>query len=54
MARVPGDHVTEHAPPDQRQVFLTGVQRNSIFFTTVIFLPALVLAAGALVWWNRR
>ena len=41
-------------PPEQRQIFLTGVQRNSIFFTTVLFLPALVLATGALVWWNRR
>ncbi|HLI27950.1 MAG TPA: Gldg family protein [Chloroflexota bacterium] len=41
-------------PPEQRQMFLTGVQRNTIFFTTVLFLPALVLVAGGLVWWNRR
>ena len=30
------------------------VQRNTIFFSTVIFVPLLLLAAGTLVWWGRR
>ena len=41
-------------PPDQRQLFMTSVQRNAIFFSTVIFLPLLLLVAGGFVWWGRR
>jgi ABC-type uncharacterized transport system involved in gliding motility auxiliary subunit len=41
-------------PPEQRQLFLTSVQRNAIFFSSVIFLPLLLLVAGGLVWWGRR
>jgi ABC-type uncharacterized transport system involved in gliding motility auxiliary subunit len=41
-------------PPEQRQLFLSTVQRNTIFFSTVIFVPLLILAAGTLVWWGRR
>jgi ABC-type uncharacterized transport system involved in gliding motility auxiliary subunit len=41
-------------PPDQRQLFMTSVQRNAIFFSTVIFLPLILLVAGGLVWWGRR
>ncbi len=41
-------------PPEQRQLFLTSVQRNAIFFSSVIFLPLLLLVAGGLVWWSRR
>jgi hypothetical protein len=41
-------------PLEQRQLFLTSVQRNAIFFSSVIFLPLLLLVAGGLVWWGRR
>jgi ABC-type uncharacterized transport system involved in gliding motility auxiliary subunit len=41
-------------PPEQRQLFLTSVQRNAIFFSSVIFVPLLLLVAGLLVWWGRR
>ncbi|HZU06739.1 MAG TPA: Gldg family protein [Chloroflexota bacterium] len=41
-------------PPEQRTLFLSSVQRNTIFFSTVFFIPLLVLAAGGLVWWSRR
>ena len=41
-------------PPDQRTLFLTSAQQNTILYSTVIFLPLIVLAAGAAVWWSRR
>src|SRR5262249_36759924 len=41
-------------PPEQRQLFLSTVQKNSLFFGTVIFIPLLILGAGTLVWWGRR
>jgi ABC-type uncharacterized transport system involved in gliding motility auxiliary subunit len=41
-------------PPEQRQLFLTTAQRNLIFFSTVILMPLLALAAGLLMWWGRR
>ena len=41
-------------PPEQRQLFLSTAQRNTIFFSTVFFVPLLMLAAGFLVWWGRR
>jgi ABC-type uncharacterized transport system involved in gliding motility auxiliary subunit len=41
-------------PPEQRQLFLTTVQRNLVFFSTVILMPLLALAAGLLMWWGRR
>lgn len=39
---------------DQRQVFVSGWQANLVLYSTWIFLPAIVLAAGAAVWWARR
>jgi ABC-type uncharacterized transport system involved in gliding motility auxiliary subunit len=41
-------------PPEQRTVFLSTAQRNTIFFATVILIPLLALGAGGLVWWSRR
>lgn len=41
-------------PTDQRQVFLTGAQTNLVFFSTTLFLPLTVFAAGVVVWWMRR
>jgi ABC-type uncharacterized transport system involved in gliding motility auxiliary subunit len=41
-------------PPEQRTIFLSTAQRNTIFFSTVILIPLLALLAGGLVWWSRR
>jgi ABC-type uncharacterized transport system involved in gliding motility auxiliary subunit len=41
-------------PSDTRTMLLTGLQMNVILFSSVLFLPLLVLAAGAAVWWLRR
>ena len=37
-----------------RQVFLSGVQSSGIFFVGVILIPFALLAAGVVVWWQRR
>ena len=41
-------------PQDNRTLFLTGAQQNFVLVSSVLFLPALVLAAGIAVWWSRR
>jgi ABC-type uncharacterized transport system involved in gliding motility auxiliary subunit len=41
-------------PPDNRTMFLTGAQQNFILVSSILFLPALMLAAGVAVWWSRR
>jgi ABC-type uncharacterized transport system involved in gliding motility auxiliary subunit len=41
-------------PTDNRTMFLTGAQMNMVLYSSVIFLPLLVLAGGAAVWWSRR
>lgn len=42
------------APPTARYVFLTPAQVRLVMYTSVLFLPALVVAAGIWVWWRRR
>lgn len=37
-----------------RRLFLTPLQDNVIIFTSVIFIPMVVLAMGVAVWWKRR
>jgi ABC-type uncharacterized transport system involved in gliding motility auxiliary subunit len=37
-----------------RQIVLTGSQANLLFWSSAVFLPLIVLAAGAFVWWTRR
>lgn len=37
-----------------RTLVLTGPQMNLIAYTSFLFLPLAVLAAGAAVWWTRR
>ncbi len=39
---------------DTRQVVISGDQSRWLFFSSVVFLPALVLAYGGWVWWRRR
>jgi len=42
------------SPPTQRMVFLTPPQVRLVMYTSLIFLPGLVVVAGAWVWWQRR
>lgn len=41
-------------PPTPRMIFLTPPQVRVVMYTSLIFLPGLVVAAGAWVWWQRR
>ncbi|MGE3268277.1 MAG: GldG family protein [Chloroflexota bacterium] len=41
-------------PADDRTLFLTAAQKNFVMLSSIVFVPALVLAIGVLVWWNRR
>lgn len=41
-------------PTDTRTLFLTAAQRNFIMLSSIVLVPALVLAMGILVWWGRR
>jgi ABC-type uncharacterized transport system involved in gliding motility auxiliary subunit len=38
----------------QRTMVLTGPQMNLVGYSSFLFLPLAVLAAGAAVWWTRR
>ena len=40
--------------PDTRRVTMTFSQARSIFFFTVVILPAIVFITGLSVWWRRR
>ena len=44
------------APPDTtpRTLVLTAPQMNLVAYSSFLFLPLAVLAAGAAVWWTRR
>jgi ABC-type uncharacterized transport system involved in gliding motility auxiliary subunit len=39
---------------ERRNVFLTPAQSNFVLFSGMLFFPALLLGAGAVVWWMRR
>jgi ABC-type uncharacterized transport system involved in gliding motility auxiliary subunit len=39
---------------DRRQLFLTAAQSNLVLASSALFLPLIILAAGAFVWWSRR
>ena len=41
-------------PPEQHQVVLTPPQARAIIYSNILFLPLVILALGAVVWWNRR
>lgn len=45
--------VQAKVPTDQTMV-LSNTQLNVLLYGSAVFLPILVLAAGVLVWWNRR
>ena len=40
--------------PDTRRVTMTFSQAQSVFFFTVILIPAVVFITGLSVWWRRR
>ena len=40
--------------PDTRRIALTFSQARSIFWFSVIIMPAIVLVTGLTVWWRRR
>jgi ABC-type uncharacterized transport system involved in gliding motility auxiliary subunit len=39
---------------DNRTLVLSNAQRNFIMLSSIVLVPALVLAIGILVWWGRR
>lgn len=41
-------------PPTTRMVYLTAPQVRLVMYSSVLFLPALVVVAGVWVWWRRR
>ena len=44
-------------PPDTsntHSIVLTAPQMNLVAYSSFLFLPLAVLAAGAAVWWTRR
>jgi len=40
--------------PEDRRLNMTRRQMNSIFYSSVIGIPLIILAAGLSVWWRRR
>lgn len=50
------DNLIDVRAPDTtpRTVVLTGPQMNLVAYSSFLFLPLAVLAAGAAVWWTRR
>lgn len=41
-------------PPADQSLILSSTQVNILLLGSAVFLPLVVLAVGALVWWNRR
>ena len=41
-------------PADNRQVFLMQSDMDLIFWSSVVFLPGVVLAVGGIIWYRRR
>ncbi len=39
---------------EERRIFFTNVKTKVMGWTTIVFIPLAVLAAGALRWWRRR
>jgi ABC-type uncharacterized transport system involved in gliding motility auxiliary subunit len=40
--------------PTNRRVILTETQQRELFFTSMFFLPGLVILSGAVIWFRRR
>ena len=39
---------------EDRQVVLTSPQARAIIYSNILFVPLIVLAVGAVIWWRRR
>ena len=40
--------------PGNRPLNMTRQQMSTVFYSSVVFLPVLIIAAGIGVWWRRR
>lgn len=40
--------------PEDRRLNLSARQVNTLFYSSVVFLPLIVIASGFAVWWRRR
>jgi ABC-type uncharacterized transport system involved in gliding motility auxiliary subunit len=40
--------------PEDRRLTLTRAQMRTVFYSSVVLLPLVVIAAGFSVWWRRR
>jgi ABC-type uncharacterized transport system involved in gliding motility auxiliary subunit len=40
--------------PEDRRITMTRSQMTTLFYTSVIFFPLVVIVAGVGVWWRRR
>jgi ABC-type uncharacterized transport system involved in gliding motility auxiliary subunit len=40
--------------PEDRRLNLSRQQMSTVFYSSVVFLPVLIIAAGIGVWWRRR
>ena len=40
--------------PEDRRITMSRAQMKLVFYTSVFFLPLIVIAAGIMVWWRRR
>jgi ABC-type uncharacterized transport system involved in gliding motility auxiliary subunit len=40
--------------PDDRRLNISNRQMNTLFYSSMVFLPLIVVASGFAVWWRRR
>ena len=40
--------------PEDRRIFMNQQQQKNVAYLSLIFIPALVLVMGTIVWWGRR
>lgn len=40
--------------PEDRRIFMNQQQQKNVAYLSLLFLPALVLITGTIVWWGRR
>jgi ABC-type uncharacterized transport system involved in gliding motility auxiliary subunit len=40
--------------PEDRRLNLSGRQMSVLFYSSMVFLPLIVVASGFAVWWRRR
>jgi ABC-type uncharacterized transport system involved in gliding motility auxiliary subunit len=40
--------------PEDRRIFMNQQQQKNVAYLSLLFIPALVLVTGTIVWWGRR